>query len=75
MINLNLQTVVDESGSFFLVANVDFLGEGIIVSLLNIKTTVDMLGLSLALSCTHKNPTWMRLRSSFEGHESAISRA
>ncbi|KAK0578295.1 hypothetical protein LWI29_008210 [Acer saccharum] len=71
---------VDESGSLFLIENVDFLGEGSIVSLLNIKTTFDMFGLSFALSCTHKSPTWMHLITSFAGHESfmhesTISRA
>lgn len=49
--------IIDELGPFFNMENVDFFGEGSTISLLNINTTLDMLGLAFGLSCTHKSPT------------------
>lgn len=40
------------------------LGEGRVVSLLNIRTTADIVGLSTAPSCTHKSPICMHLNTS-----------
>ena len=49
-----------------------YLGSGIdAVSLLNIKTTEDIVGLSSARSCTHIRPTFMHLSTSDTEYESA----
>ena len=40
------------------------------VSFESIETTSNMVGLSIALSCTHKRPTWMHLNTSNGGHDS-----
>lgn len=53
--------------------NPGFLGCAIVaVSLLNIKTTEDIVGLSSALSCTHNSPTCMHLRTSDGKYELSI---
>lgn len=53
--------------------NPGFFGCAIVaVSLLNIKTTEDIVGLSSALSCTHNNPTCMHLRTSDDKYELSI---
>jgi hypothetical protein len=45
--------------------NPGFFGSAIVaVSLLNINTTEDIVGLSSARSCTHNSPTCMHLRTS-----------
>ena len=46
------------------------LGSGSAVSLLNIKTTVDMVGLYSGHSCTHNRPTWIDRNTSFGLHDS-----
>lgn len=59
--------LVEESVStgFLPRQNPGFMGCCIVaVSLLSIKTTEDIVGLSSARSCTHNNPTCMHLRTS-----------
>ena len=46
------------------------LGSGSAVSLLNIKTTVDMVGLYSGHCCTHNRPTWIDRNTSFGLHDS-----
>lgn len=65
----------DESVSNILlpVQNPGCLGSGILaLSLLNISTADDIVGLSSARSCTHKSPTCMHLKTSDMGHEVSI---
>lgn len=53
------------SAGFLPRQNPGFLGCGIVAfSLLSIKTTEDIVGLSSARSCTHNSPTCMHLRTS-----------
>ena len=44
-----------------------FGGTSDTVSLVIMKTTSDMEGLSIGLSCTHRRPMWMHLKTSFNG--------
>lgn len=46
------------------------LGKGSLVSLHNMKTTSDMVGLSSTNDCTHKRPMWMHLKTSQASYES-----
>lgn len=46
------------------------LGWGRAVSLLNIKTTLHMVGLCSKLFCTHNRPTWIDRNTSVGLHES-----
>ena len=39
-------------------------GGGRVVSLASMKTTSDMVGRSVAASCTHNSPMWMHLETS-----------
>jgi len=53
--------------------NPGFLGCAIVaVSLLNINTTEDIVGLSSARSCTHNSPTCMHLKTSDGEYELAM---
>lgn len=52
--------------------NAGWFGEGIVVSLPSMKTTVDIFGRSSAFSCTHRSPTWMHLKASVGGQFSLI---
>ena len=56
-----------------------FLGDGRTISLLNMRTTADIVGRSLTSSCTHKSPIWIHLKASSRSYdcnvESRISKA
>lgn len=69
-VNVSSCLLEDESVSmgFLPRQNPGVLGWGMVaVSLLNIKTTDAIVGLSSAFSWTHKRPTCMHLRTSFAG--------
>lgn len=72
-VNVSSCLLEDESvsTSFLPRQNPGFFGNGnVAVSLLNIKTTDDITGLSSACSWTHKRPTWMHLNTSYGAHDS-----
>ena len=50
--------------------NVGYFGEGRVVSLPSMETTVNMVGRSLACSCTHKSPIRMHFKTSLAGYVS-----
>lgn len=68
----NCSSSINEQELFleFLKTNAGCLGEGKVISLFNITTTADMVGLSNASSCTHNSPIWMHLNTSWGGYES-----
>lgn len=65
------ETPLDEEESgppqTFLKINAGLLGGGRLVSLPNMNTTSNMVGLSIAISCTHKSPICMHFNTSFVG--------
>lgn len=62
-----------DSSCILSVKNPGCLGSGSSISLLNIKTTNDMFGLSSGCGCTHNNPIWIALNTSDGLHDSKIS--
>ena len=47
-------------------------GEGRVVSQLSMRRIANMVGRSIASSCTHKSPIWMHLKTSWESNDSVI---
>ena len=71
----SLRSNVDVSVSIGVLsaANVGCFGAAMAaVPVSNIATTDDIVGLSVALSCTHKSPTFMHLDTSAGKHESLM---
>ena len=47
-------------------------GEGRVVSQLSMRRIANIVGQSVASSCTHKSPIWMHLKTSWETNDSVI---
>ena len=47
-------------------------GEGIVVSQLSMRRIANMVGRSVASSCTHMSPIWMHLKTSWGTNDSII---